>query len=137
MIVRLVLNTAVAEVVERRKHTGVFGRLQGAVMIGTAIGYLLGGVLGDVFGISSPFITAVGCFAVTTIYGAILWPASPEQSDEAASKTTPGASGFLAPIKVLMPQKYRLESGKVVRNYGLVFLALGIFFGVIWNIQES
>lgn len=37
---RLVLNTAVAEVVERRKHTGVFGRLQGAVMIGTAIGYL-------------------------------------------------------------------------------------------------
>ncbi|TQN64361.1 Major facilitator-type transporter psiT1 [Colletotrichum shisoi] len=126
----LVLNTAVAEAVERRKHTGVFGRLQGAVMIGTAIGYLLGGVLGDVFGISSPFITAVGCFAVTTIYGAILWPASPEQSDEAASKTTPGASGFLAPIKVLMPQKYRLGSGKVVRNYGLVFLALGIFFGV-------
>ncbi|GKT71320.1 major facilitator superfamily transporter [Colletotrichum tofieldiae] len=126
----LVLNTAVAEVVERRKHTGVFGRLQGAVMIGTAIGYLLGGVLGDVFGIVSPFVTAVGCFAVVTAYGAIFWPASPEQSDEAATKTTPGASGFLAPIKVLMPQKYRLESGKVVRNYGLVFLALGIFFGV-------
>ncbi|KAJ0161130.1 hypothetical protein CTA2_6717 [Colletotrichum tanaceti] len=90
----------------------------------------VGGVLGDVLGISSPFITAVGCFAVTTIYGAILWPASPGLSDETASKTTPGASGFLAPIKILMPQKYRLESGKVVKNYGLVFLALGIFFGV-------
>ncbi|GKT50029.1 uncharacterized protein ColSpa_10210 [Colletotrichum spaethianum] len=128
----LVLNTAVAEVVERRKHTGVFGRLQGAVMIGTAIGYLLGGVLGDVFGIVSPFVTAVGCFAIATTYGAIFWPAPPEQSDEAAAKTTPGASGFLAPIKVLMPQKYRLESGKVVRNYGLVFLALGIFFGVMY-----
>ncbi|KAK1996601.1 major facilitator superfamily transporter [Colletotrichum falcatum] len=126
----LVLNTAVAEVVERRKHTGVFGRLQGAVMIGTAVGYLLGGVLGDVFGIVSPFVTAVGCFAVATTYGAVFWPAPPERNDEAATKTTPGASGFLAPIKVLMPQKYRLESGKVVKNYGLVLLALGIFFGV-------
>ncbi|KAL2882669.1 hypothetical protein SGCOL_001876 [Colletotrichum sp. CLE4] len=126
----LVLNTAIAEVVERRKHTGVFGRLQGAVMIGTAIGYLLGGVLGDVFGITSPFIAAIGCFASATIYGAIFWPASPEKTDEMDGKTTPGASGFLAPIKVLMPSKYRLESGKIVKNYGLVFLALGIFFGV-------
>ncbi|KXH52597.1 major facilitator superfamily transporter [Colletotrichum nymphaeae SA-01] len=126
----LVLNTAIAEVVERRKHTGVFGRLQGAVMIGTAIGYLLGGVLGDVFGIISPFIVAIGCFAFATTYGAIFWPAPPEETEETDGKTTPGASGFLAPIKVLMPSKYRLESGKIVKNYGLVFLALGIFFGV-------
>ncbi|KAJ0342709.1 hypothetical protein COL154_013675 [Colletotrichum chrysophilum] len=126
----LVLNTAVAEVVERRKHTGVFGRLQGAVMIGTAIGYLLGGVIGDVFGIVSPFVSAVGCFAVATTYGGIFWPSPPDNDDEANGKTTSGASGFLAPIKVLMPQKYRLENGKIIRNYGLVFLALGIFFGV-------
>ncbi|KAK1449396.1 major facilitator superfamily transporter [Colletotrichum melonis] len=126
----LVLNTAIAEVVERRKHTGVFGRLQGAVMIGTAIGYLLGGVLGDVFGITSPFIVAIGCFAFATTYGAIFWPAPPEETEQTDGKTTPGASGFLAPIKVLMPSKYRLESGKIVKNYGLVFLALGIFFGV-------
>lgn len=91
----------------------------------------VGGILGDVFGIVSPFVSAVGCFAIATAYGAIFWPAPPEQSDEAAGKTTPGASGFLAPIKVLMPQKYRLDTGKVVRNYGLVFLALGIFFGVV------
>jgi hypothetical protein len=38
----LVLNTAVAEVVEKREHTGVFGRLQGAMMIGRAGGYLRG-----------------------------------------------------------------------------------------------
>lgn len=91
----------------------------------------MGGVIGDVFGIVSPFVSAVGCFAVATTYGGIFWPSPPENDDEANGKTTSGASGFLAPIKVLMPQKYRLDNGKIIRNYGLVFLALGIFFGVV------
>ncbi|KAI0536453.1 hypothetical protein GGR58DRAFT_514583 [Xylaria digitata] len=38
--------------------------------------------------------------------------------------------GFFAPLKVIVPHKYRLESGNVVKNYGLIFLALGIFLGV-------
>lgn len=91
----------------------------------------VGGIIGDVFGIVSPFVSAVGCFAVATTYGAIFWPSPPVGSNEADGKTTSGASGFLAPIMVLMPQKYRLANGKVIRNYGLVFLALGIFFGVV------
>lgn len=97
----------------------------------------VGGVIGDVFGISSPFVSAVGCFAVATTYGAVFWPSPPEDTDEAAGKTTSGASGFLAPIKVLMPQRYRLDNGKVAKHYGLVFLALGIFFGVVCSRHQK
>ncbi|KAH6692285.1 major facilitator superfamily domain-containing protein [Plectosphaerella plurivora] len=125
----LVLNTAVAEVVEKREHTGVFGRLQGAMMIGRAGGYLLGGVLGDALGIQSPFITAVGCFTFSSIYGALFMPASPA-TDQQLLEAKRGPSGLLAPIRILTPQRFRLANGKVVIHYGLVFLALGVFFGV-------
>ena len=37
---KLVLNTAVSEVVAARDRTAVFGRLQGSIMLGTAFGYL-------------------------------------------------------------------------------------------------
>ncbi|CRK30964.1 hypothetical protein BN1723_003712 [Verticillium longisporum] len=126
----LVLNTAVAEAIERRKHTGVFGKLQGALMIGNAGGYFFGGLLGDLFGISSPFTVAVGCFMVATIYGALFMPASPVNEDEVADKDGKSTSGMFAPLRILIPQRYRLPSGKVTRHYGLVFLAMGVFFGV-------
>ncbi|KAL2759956.1 hypothetical protein ACRALDRAFT_1046680 [Sodiomyces alcalophilus JCM 7366] len=125
----LVLNTAVAEVVERRRHTAVFGKLQGALMMGTAGGYLLGGILGDA-GIQMPFVTAVGFFIVATIYGAIFMPTPPATKGDSADESHKAPAGFLAPIKVLVPPRLRLESGKVVRHYGLVFLSLGVFFGV-------
>lgn len=128
----LVLNTSVAEVVERRKHTGVFGKLQGAIMIGTAVGYLLGGVLGDVFGIASPFEFAVGGFLASTIYAALFMPETDSQDNGSVAEANrnKAPTGFLAPIKILMPPKFRLESGRVVKHYGLAILAFGVFFGV-------
>ena len=43
------------ETVAAKDRTAVFGRLQGSIMLGTAFGFLLGGVLGDLFGIRRPF----------------------------------------------------------------------------------
>ncbi|KAM0327480.1 hypothetical protein ACHAQA_005768 [Verticillium albo-atrum] len=125
----LVLNTAVAEAVERRRHTGVFGRLQGALMIGSACGYLFGGLLGDLFGIRSPFAVAVGCFIVATIYGALFMPKS-SLKEEDTGNTGKAPTGMFAPLKILLPQRFRLTSGKVTKHYGLLFLAMGVFFGV-------
>ncbi|XXH03310.1 hypothetical protein Hte_009708 [Hypoxylon texense] len=51
-----------------------------------------------------------------------------EMTDQ--KKSSRGISGFFAPIRVITSHKYRLESGKVVKVYSLVFLALGIFLGV-------
>lgn len=37
---RLVLNTSVADVVEKKENTAVFGMVQGSIMIGSACGLL-------------------------------------------------------------------------------------------------
>ncbi|KAI4859554.1 hypothetical protein F4820DRAFT_156997 [Hypoxylon rubiginosum] len=127
---QLVLNTAVSELVAAKDRTAVFGRLQGAIMLGTAFGYLLGGVLGDVYNIRRPFETAFFLYVACTIYGALFLPTGTGNEMTNQKKGGRGISGFFAPIKVIAPHKYRLESGKVVKVYSLVFLALGIFLGV-------
>ncbi|RYP67895.1 hypothetical protein DL771_007003 [Monosporascus sp. 5C6A] len=120
---QLVLNTAVSEVVAPRDRTAVFGRLQGSIM-------LVGGVLGDVYNIRRPFEVAFFLYVASTIYGGLFLP-TPEQGDVGAEKHAgKGLGAFFAPLKIIRPHRYRLESGKVIKNYGLVFLALGIFLGV-------
>jgi hypothetical protein len=57
--------------------------------------------------------------------------AAGDDKDKNGDKRASG--GFFAPLKVIRPQNYILESGKVIRNYGLVFLSLGIFLGVVSN----
>ncbi|KAI0427645.1 major facilitator superfamily transporter [Xylaria sp. FL1042] len=127
---QLVLNTAVGETVAAKDRTSTFGRLQGSIMLGTAFGYLLGGVLGDLYGIRRPFEVAFFLYVVSTLYGAVFLP--PKTCTEAVDQKQPGRglNGFFAPLRVIVPHKYRLESGKVINNYGLIFLALGIFLGV-------
>ncbi|KAK7745095.1 hypothetical protein SLS62_009959 [Diatrype stigma] len=127
---QLVLNTAVSEVVAPRDRTAVFGRLQGSIMLGTAFGYLLGGVLGDVYNIRRPFEVAFFLYVVSTIYGALFLPESTAGEMDAQKRPANGISAFFAPLKIIRPHRYRLESGKIIKNYGLVFLALGIFLGV-------
>lgn len=83
-----------------------------------------------------PFVAAVGCFIVGTIYGAISMPTPPAGKGESSDESQKASSGFLAPIKILIPARFRLESGKVVRHYGLVFLALGVFFGVVSESED-
>ncbi|KAI3316590.1 major facilitator superfamily transporter [Xylariaceae sp. AK1471] len=128
---QLVLNTAVSEVVAAKDRTAIFGRLQGSIMLGTAFGYLLGGVLGDVYGIRRPFETAFFLYVISTLYGALFLPTkTPTETNNDQKQSSRGPNGFFAPLKVIVPHKYRLESGKVIKNYGLIFLALGIFLGV-------
>ncbi|KAI0376187.1 major facilitator superfamily domain-containing protein [Hypomontagnella monticulosa] len=127
---QLVLNTAVSELVAPKDRTATFGRLQGSIMLGTAFGFLLGGVLGDVYNIRRPFETAFFLYVASTIYGALFLPTGTGNEATSQKPSGRGLSGFFAPIKVIVPHKYRLESGSVIKNYGLVFLALGIFLGV-------
>ncbi|KAK9786703.1 putative Major facilitator superfamily (MFS) profile domain-containing protein [Seiridium cardinale] len=127
---QLVLNTAVSDIVPARDRTAVFGRLQGSIMLGTAFGFLLGGVLGDVYGIRRPFETAFFLYIASSLYGALFLP-TPSAADRDTQKKNPrGVGGFFAPLKVIVPHKYMLEDGKIIANYGLIFLALGIFLGV-------
>ncbi|KAI0007433.1 major facilitator superfamily domain-containing protein [Xylariaceae sp. FL0662B] len=127
---QLVLNTAVGELVAPRDRTAVFGRLQGAIMLGTAFGFLLGGVLGDVYGIRRPFEVAFFLYVVSSIYGALFMPTKTGSEESPQKQAGRGISEFFAPLKVIVPHKYRLASGGVIKNWGLIYLALGIFLGV-------
>ncbi|KAJ2970752.1 hypothetical protein NUW58_g9600 [Xylaria curta] len=129
----LILNTIVAEITEPSGRTAMFGKLQGVLMLGVALGLIVGGVVAEQFGIKTPFELAAVSFLVSTAYVLSFVPyIDPKSlsSDNNAPKAK-GVLGFLGPLKVLGPQKIRLVDGRVVKHYGILFLAFGIFAGVL------
>lgn len=132
----LVVNTIAGEVVEPMQRTAVFGQLQGCIMLGQAIAYLLGGMTGDAFGIRMPFQVAFFLFLASSVYaGTVLPYISPESlSDGKFTKKKGGGGGvggFLAPLKIMSAQRIRLASGHITKHYGVFFLCCGIFLGVL------
>ncbi|KAI1499941.1 major facilitator superfamily transporter [Biscogniauxia marginata] len=129
----LVLNTIVAEVTEPAARTAMFGMLQGVLMLGVASGYLVGGIVADRFGIRTPFDLAAVSFGVCFVYCVLFVPYVDPKTLSTGDKGTKakGAAAWLGPLKVLAPQKLRLEDGRIANHYGISFLALGIFTGVL------
>ncbi|GME25432.1 Major facilitator superfamily [Neofusicoccum parvum] len=128
----LVLNTFISELVPSSDRTAVFGKLQGAMMFGIAIGYLMGGVTGDIIGITAPWEIAFCSMAFATLYALFVLPYVPpskEIKDEQSEKK--GLSRFLGPTKMLAPQKWRLPDGRVKRLFNVPLLFAGIFTGVL------
>ncbi|KAJ8126646.1 hypothetical protein O1611_g6993 [Lasiodiplodia mahajangana] len=129
----LILNTIVAEITEPAGRTAMFGRLQGVLMLGVSLGLIVGGVLAEKFGIKTPFEVAGVSFLVSTTYVLSFVPyIDPKDlsSDESRPKGK-GILGFLSPLKVLGPKKMVLQDGRIATHYGIFFLALGIFTGVL------
>lgn len=128
----LVLNTAAGEVVPAPQRTAMFGKLQGSVMLGTAIGYLLGGIIGDAFGIGRPFETATVLFLTSSFYAFLFIPYIDPKTLSDDSPRSKGLSSVLSPFRVLAPWKLRSQSSGTVKSYyGITFLALGVFLGVL------
>ncbi|CAH0044844.1 unnamed protein product [Clonostachys solani] len=129
----LVLNTAAGEVVEPSERTAMFGMLQGSVMLGTAVGYLLGGIIGDAYGIRRPFEIATVIFSLSSVYSMFFIPyIDPKSLHEGAKETKqPRWSKFLGGVRVLCPKRLRLGNGRAMTHYGITFLALGVFMGVL------
>ncbi|KAI3333718.1 hypothetical protein F4824DRAFT_490658 [Ustulina deusta] len=129
----LILNTIVAEITEPAGRTAMFGRLQGVLMLGVSLGLIVGGILAEEFGIETPFEFAAVSFLVCTTYVLSFVPyIDPKDlsSDDSHPKGK-GLMGFLGPLKVLGPQKMRLADGRAKKHYGILFLASGIFTGVL------
>ncbi|KAF4119981.1 Major Facilitator Superfamily [Geosmithia morbida] len=129
----LVINIIAGEVVEPKRRTAVFGQLQGCIMLGQGIGFLIGGMIGDAIDIRAPFDVAFVFFLVASVYVRFALPYIPPDSLSDAKKADRegGIAGFLAPLRILVPQRLRLASGAVRRHYGVIFLCSGIFVGVL------
>ena len=128
----LALNTYVAEVTPNRERTGYLGRLQGCNMFGSAVGFLIGGILADYFSIITPFQVTLGLFCASTVYVLLFLPwIAPPKADNASPKGRPGFSRFLGSLKIIMPAKWVLKDGRVQKEYGSLILAAGVFLAVL------
>ncbi|KAF7561350.1 hypothetical protein G7046_g2790 [Stylonectria norvegica] len=128
----LVVNIIAGEVVEPIRRTVVFGKLQGAIMMGQGIGYLAGGMLGDAIDIRAPFDVAFICFLLSGLYVRICIPyISPDSMIDGNKPGQTGISNFLAPLRILAPQSLTLADGRHRKHYGVIFLCAGIFLGVL------
>lgn len=125
----LTLNSFATEVVEPAERTGTLGRLSGAAMFGTAIGFLAGGLIGDWFGIIWPFRVTLMLFLLCCLYIFLCLPTV--HNKDVDSRAARSLSGFFAPLKMFEPHKWILQSGKVQREYGVLLLGVGTFLGVL------
>ncbi|KAF5491607.1 hypothetical protein CGCS363_v011270 [Colletotrichum siamense] len=130
----LVLNTIAGEITPPSERTAMFGMLQGSVMLGTSIGYLLGGIVGDSCGIIRPFEIATILFALSSLYSSVFIPYIDPRTPGIVGGTSikrQGWSRWLGALRVLAPKRFRLEDGRPIKHYGVAFLALGVFLGVL------
>ncbi|KAK4539608.1 hypothetical protein LTR36_010491 [Oleoguttula mirabilis] len=126
----LALNSLATEVVEPAERTATLGRLSGCAMFGTALGYLIGGFVGDYFGIIWPFRLTVVLFLLSFLYIALCLPTI--HNKEVEGRAARSLSGFFDPIKMFAPKKFLLQDGRTVRKeYGVLLLGTGTFLGVL------
>jgi MFS family permease len=125
----LACNSFAAEVVEPSERTATLGRLTGCSLFGTSAGFLLGGLISDSYGIIAPFRVAVVLFMASVAYAAFFLPHVP-LNKEIEAKASASLKTFFDPLKIFVPQKWRLPNGKVQREYGTMLVGIGVFLGI-------
>lgn len=126
----LALNSFAAEVAEASERTATLGRLMGFSLFGTSAGFLIGGVLSDTFDIVTPFRVAAVCFLLSTLYVFLALPHVP-LNKALEAKAAKSLSTFFDPLKMFVPRKWRLPSGKIQTEYGILFVGVGVFLGIL------
>ncbi|KAF2024023.1 MFS general substrate transporter [Setomelanomma holmii] len=129
----LCLNSFVADVVSHEARTGALGRLQGCMYVGSATGFLIGGIVGEAFGIIAPFKMTLALFLSCCVYVAITLPATapPEPKDDADSQPALGIARFFGPLRIFTPQKWILRDGRTTTQFGALTLGVGVFLGIL------
>jgi len=133
----LCLNTFVTEVVEYEGRTAALGQLTGSMMFGTAVGFLLGGVVADGFGIKAPFRLTLISFLASCVYVAVCLPHIPpaerkaRDSNRDTNNMRRKGRRFLGPLTVFAPRKFIGMDGIVRTEIGALLLAWGVFLGIL------
>lgn len=136
----LALNTFITEVVEYEGRTAALGRLTGAMMFGSAIGFLVGGVVAETFGMKAPFrltfLLFMSAFAYVVVFLPYIPPDARESSQAPSAKSRQrsaktGLKRFLGPLGVFAPRKFISLDGVVRTEYGAFLLACGVFLAIL------
>lgn len=92
----------------------------------------VGGTLGDEFGVQRPFEVSFCMFMLTIVYDFIFVPyIDPKSLSDGKESKQRGLGAIFGQLRVLAPQRVRLADGRIVRHYGVIFLATGVFLGVV------
>lgn len=92
----------------------------------------VGGMIGDAMDIRAPFDVAFISFLVSALYARIALPYIDPSSMSDNKKSDQGAvAAFLAPLKIMTPQRLRFMDGRLKKHYGVIVLSIGIFVGVV------
>ena len=114
-------------------------------MLGTAIGFTLGGLAGDFWGAPAPFEITLCLLILSTLFSRFFLPYIPPATAPLAADGSPAeavkssAFSFLHCLKVFLPTER--TDGKKRKFWGLTLLGLGSFLGVFatsfvvsWNL---
>ncbi len=88
-------------------------------------------MIGDAWGIRRPFEVAFVSFLISTLYVRVAMPYIAAESLTGGSTNSRGLAGLLAPLRVLAPQKVRLDNTVIRKHYGVLILCGGVFLGVV------
>ncbi|OJJ04710.1 hypothetical protein ASPVEDRAFT_153045 [Aspergillus versicolor CBS 583.65] len=126
----LVTNAYVSRIVVGDDQFRALGRLQGAVMFGTALAYLGGGLVSEYYSVSSAFATALGLMVCSVIFElAFLGNSRPAATSPRPQGFSP--SNFFAPVRIFKPALLQLANGRVTRYHGGWALGLSSFLGAL------
>ncbi len=128
----LCLNSLVADFAQHEARTGALGRLQGCMYVGSALGFLVGGIVGDFFGIIAPWQMAFVMFLLCCLYITIWLPVTPapKENKDATSSKPLGLMRFFGPLRIFAPQKWALPDGRVRTEFGALLLGIGVYLGI-------
>lgn len=103
-------------------------------MLGTAIGFTLGGLAGDLWGAPAPFEITLCLLVLSTLFSRFFLPYIPPATAPLSADGSPAevvkssAFSFLHCLKVFLPTER--TDGKKGKFWGLTLLGLGSFLGV-------
>ncbi|KAF2727847.1 MFS general substrate transporter [Polyplosphaeria fusca] len=128
----LALNNFVTDVATHEERTGALGRLQGCMMVGAALGFLIGGLIGGAWGVEMPFRLTLVLFVLCTVCIALALPSIPrgERPDDKEVQKG-GLKRFLGPLRIFAPQKWVRPDGSMRKHYGALNLGIGVFLGIL------
>ncbi|KAJ6451120.1 hypothetical protein C8R47DRAFT_1329767 [Mycena vitilis] len=140
----LSVNSYMAEVVEPEERTAAFGVLAGIAMLGTANGYICGGLSNDYINLAAPFEITFCLLVGSTLFTALCLPYVPPGGSAAVKAhpdSTPGVDStqqepkkdasvfaFLHCLRIFLPARYADGKG---RFWGLPLLGFGAFWSVM------
>ncbi|KAJ6467645.1 hypothetical protein C8R47DRAFT_1152300 [Mycena vitilis] len=141
----LSVNSYMTEVVEPEERTAAFGVLAGVAMLGTANGYVCGGLSNNI-SLSAPFNITFCLLVASTLFTAFCLPYIPPgglatrkglgsltpppnaNSTQEGPKKDASPFAFLYCLRVFLPSRYADGRG---RFWGLPLLAFGAFWSVM------